>query len=437
MADVQPFRGLRYNLEQIGDLSAVLSPPYDVISAEEQLLYYGKSPYNVIRLEFGAERADDSPQENKYTRAALTMESWLREGILIREGSPAFYLVEHRFPYQDAVKSRFSLIARVGLEDLSSGQIRPHEMTMRGPRADRMCLLRSCRANFSPVMGLFRHQGEGILPLLPDRINRPALSVVDKNGVDYRLWVVTDGKAIARVSDFFANKLLYIADGHHRYEIALAYQWEQRSTHPDISGKEGFNFVMMTLTASNAPNLIMMPTHRLVRRLEAKGLAQLREGLAAYCGEEVLSPLPTPSETLKVWLEALKERGRSGTTFGLYGIDGQCLRLLTLRQEMIPIDQPSALKGSDVYILHRLILRQMLGIDSQEMEGDCLEYTRDALGALSWVDSGGYQLAFLLNPTPISRILAVADEGARMPQKSTYFYPKTPAGLVINPLWDD
>ena len=148
MADVQPFRGLRYNLEQLGDLSAVITPPYDVISTEEQLLYHGKSPYNVIRLEFGEERPEDTPQDSKYTRAALNMEGWLRDGILIREERPAFYLMEHRFPYQGAVKSRFSLIARVRLEDLSgSGRIRPHEITIGGASADRIRLLKSCHAN--------------------------------------------------------------------------------------------------------------------------------------------------------------------------------------------------------------------------------------------------------------------------------------------------
>jgi len=415
----------------------VITPPYDVISAEEQLVYYEKSPYNVIRLEFGEERAEDSAEDNKYIRAALTMAGWLQERILTREERPAFYLVEHRFPYQDTVKSRFSLIARVKLENLSTGQIRPHEMTMRGPGEDRSRLLKSCRANFSPIMGLFRHQREEILPLLPNTINRPALSAVDHYGVTYLMWVVTDHNDIARVCDFFANKVIYIADGHHRYETALAYQHEQRSAHQSYTGEEPFNFAMMTLTDSEDPNLIMQPTHRLVRVLETKGLAQLKAELNTCFDEELLSPLPTPSESLKGWLEILKERGQRGATFGVYGLEGQHLCLLTLRQEMVSTDQPNALKDLDVYLLHRVILRQMLGIDSPEMEENCLEYTRDGLDALSRVDSGEYQLAFLLNPTPISSVLAVADAGTRMPPKSTYFYPKTPAGLVINPLWDD
>ena len=433
MADVKPFRGLRYNLEQIGDLSAVMCPPHDVISAEEQLLYYDKSPYNVIRLEFGKEHPEDSPEDNRYTRAALTLEDWLNQGMLTREECPAFYLVEHRFPYEGAVKSCFSLIARVRLEDLSSGRIRPHEMTMKKPGEDRLRLIKSCHANFSPIMGLFRHLDEGVQSLFPDTINNPPLRAVDNYGVAYSMWVVTDEKTIARVSKFFADKTLYIADGHHRYETALAYQQEQSTTH--YTGEEAFNFVMMTLTAADDPNLIMLPTHRLVRGLNPKMLAQLKEEWNPYFDEELLSPLADLSETLKGWTETLKEQ--RGTTFGLYGLEGQRLCLLRARPEMMLPVQPSVLGDLDVFILHQVILRQMLGIDSPEREEDCLEYTRDALEALSRVDTREYQLAFLLNPSPISSVLAVADEGVRMPQKSTYFHPKTPAGLVINPLWDD
>jgi len=248
VADVQPFHGLRYNIERIDDLSAVICPPYDVISPEEQLLYHRNSPYNVIRLEYGEERPADSSEDNKYTRAATTMAGWLREGILTREEGPAFYLVEHRFPYQDAVRSRFSLIARVRLEELSANsQIRPHEMTMRKPGEDRLNLLKSCHANLSPIMGLFRHREEGIQSLFPETIDKPAIHAADSYGVAYAMWVVTDKKAIARVSDFFANKNLYIADGHHRYETALAYSKEQRAIQPSCTGEEAFNFVMITL----------------------------------------------------------------------------------------------------------------------------------------------------------------------------------------------
>ncbi|MFQ5827152.1 MAG: DUF1015 family protein, partial [Dehalococcoidia bacterium] len=273
MADVQPFRGLRYNPEQIGDISLVISPPFDVISPEEQILYHLRSPYNVIRLEFGEERPKDSPRDNKYTRAAQTMESWLRQAILVREEHPAFYLVEHRFHYQNSLRSRFGLIARVGLEDLGTGQIRLHERTMRAPALDRRRLLQSCRANFNPIMGMFQHQGEGIWSLFEEvTLKNPALSAVDDYGVAHYMWAVTDEETIVQVSDFFADKVLYVADGHHRYETALAHRKDQRSAHSSSTGREAFNFVMMVLMDSEDPNLIMFTPHRLVQGLEAERL---------------------------------------------------------------------------------------------------------------------------------------------------------------------
>ena len=444
MADVQPFRGLRYNLERIGDFSTVITPPYDVISPEQQSVYYSKSRHNVIRLEFGQELATDSAEDNKYTRAASTMETWLQDSILVRENHPAFYLVEHRFPFQNGVRSRFSLIARIRLEDLNTGQIRPHEMTMRGPAIDRFLLLQSCRANFSPVMGLFRYEGRGVRALLGELpLDRPALSAVDDGGVAYHVWVVSDEKSTARVSQFFTDKTVYIADGHHRYETALAYQREQRSAHSSYKGDEGFNFVMMTLTDAEDPDLVMFPTHRLVRGLHEERIAKLKEGLSTYFySEELLPPLNTPSETVASWLDILERRRERGTTIGLYGLHGQQLCLLapqdeeTLRGRML-LDWPSPVKDLDVSLLHWMILPSILGINSAEKEESCLEYTRDGVKAISAVDSGAYQLAFLLAPAAISNVLAVADAGLRMPPKSTYFYPKTPTGLVINPLWDD
>jgi len=436
VADVQPFHGLRYNIERIDDLSAVICPPYDVISPEEQLLYHRSSPYNVIRLEFGEEQPVDSSEDNKYTRAAATMAGWLREDILTREECPAFYLVEHRFSYQDTVMSRFSLIARVRLVELSANsQIRPHEMTMRKPGEDRLNLLKSCHANLSPIMGLFRHREEGIQSLFPDTIEKPAICATDRYGVAYAMWAIIDKEAVARISDFFSNKNLYIADGHHRYETALAYSREQRAIQPSCTGEEAFNFVMMTLTAAEDPNLIMMPTHRLVRGLNTERLARLKSELSAYFDEELLSPCSTASETLKGWIKILKEQ--QVTAFGLYGLDGSHLCLLKAKREMMPVAQPRLLQDLDVHMLHQLVFRQIIGIDSQEKAEDCLAFTRDGLDAFSRVDSGDYQLAFLLNPTPISTMLSVADEGVRMPQKSTYFHPKTPAGLVINPLQDE
>ena len=437
MADVRPFRGIRYRVHQLGDLSALICPPYDVVSPRDQLFYHQQSPYNAIRLELGENLPADTPEDNRYTRAAHTLQSWLEDGILIRDEAPAFYLIEHRFEHQNSLKSRFSLLGRVRLEDFSSGHVRPHEMTIGEAGADRLRLLNACKANISPIMVLFRHGGASVLSLLPDTIDRPTASAVDQDGVGYAVWVITDEEVTARISEFLADKELYIADGHHRYETALAYQQQQRPARPSSATNAPFDFVMMTLTDANDANLIMEPTHRIVRGLDSDTLSRFDKGLGAHFRTEVLSPVSNAGDTLTYWLDTLRERGEQQTTFGLYGLDGDSLRLLSLTQKGPAADKPGPTDDLDVQILHRLILDQMLGMSSADMAERCLDYTRDESAAVSHVQSGEYQLAFFLNPTPVSSVLDVADQGARMPQKSTYFRPKTATGLVINPLWDD
>ncbi|MEA1959639.1 MAG: DUF1015 domain-containing protein [Chloroflexota bacterium] len=437
MADVRPFRGLRYNLERAGDLSSVITPPYDVISPAGQLRYCQLSPHNVIRLDFGLDQPDDSESNNKYTRASSYVKQWLDEGILSQDEQPAFYLVKHRFHLGDSVLSRFSLVARMRLEDLETGSVRPHERTMSKPREDRLNLLRACDVNFSPIMVLFRHKAEGFEALLGDIIERPSPHAVDKDGVEFAMWTVTDEDAIASISNLLADKMLYIADGHHRYETALNYSRERRAAGPSDGDDAPYNFVMMTITPAEDPGLIMMPTHRMVKGLAPDILTSLKGKLAERFDEELLPPTADAAESLRQWNEALE--GQAGTSFGLYGLDGDKLCILRAKPgaNLKPIDGNSVAGSLDVSILHRAILRDMLGLDSTAKEDECLEFTRDGAEAIERVNAGEQQLAFFLNPTPISGMLAVADARERMPQKSTYFYPKTPTGLVMNPLWDD
>ena len=444
MCDVRPFRGLRYNLQRIANPSTVITPPYDVISPEERTQYYLGSPHNIIRLEFGEEHTDDSPDNNKYTRAAATLADWLRERIVIREKQPAFYIIEHRFPYQDTENSRWGLIARVRLEEFDSGLIRPHERTARGPAADRLQLLQSCRTNISPIMGLLRTDAGEMLTLLRKLSSKsPDMSVTDTYGVSCHLWVVTNESAIDEVCETLRDKVIYIADGHHRYETALYYRQEQTAMHHSHTGDEPFNFVMMSLMDSRDPAIVMLPTHRLVQGLESYRIAQLEETISPYFHvEELLPPLLTSPETAQSWLHTLEIRGEGGTIIGLYGLHGQNFCLLRLRQNadfrsLMTKEEIKLWGNLDVVLLQRVILQTALGIDTPEKEDKHLKYTRGVLEAKTQVDSGESQLAFFLNPAPVSSILDTADEGRILPQKSTNFYPKTPAGLVMNPVWDE
>ncbi|MFA5375078.1 MAG: DUF1015 domain-containing protein [Dehalococcoidia bacterium] len=439
MAVVKPFRGLRYNLNRVSDLSAVITPPYDVISPAEQLRYHKINPYNVARLDFGLDEPKDTSSNNKYTRAADYVKQWLDEGILVREERPALYLVKHRFTYNDRVYNRFSLMAKVKIEDLSTGCIRPHEKTMSKPREDRMRLLKTCNVNFSPIMVLFRHKSEGFESLFADTIKKPAPQAVDKDGVGFAMWTITDKAAIAKVSKLLSDKMLYIADGHHRYETALNYSLERRAANPSDGDEAPYNYVMMTITPAEDPNLLMLPTHRMIRGLKQNTLDSLKGKIAEHFDMETLPPLSDTAASLKQWISTLQKN--RATCFGLYGLDGKKLCILKAKKGVnIKVDcedGDNAVSSLDVAILHRLILRRILKIDNAKLEEECLEYTRDGVEAINRVNKGDHQIAFFLNPTPISGMLAVADAKLRMPQKSTYFYPKTPTGLVMNPLWDD
>jgi len=330
----------------------------------------------------------------------------------------------------------------VRLEELDNkGHIRPHEKTTKEPAIDRLNLLRACRANISPIMGLVRtKKGEMVKLLRGLTKGEPDFSATDSYGVNYIVRVISDGTAIQKVSQLFADKVIYIADGHHRYETALRYRDEQRANLSSYTGEEPFNFVMMSLMDSHDPGLVMLSTHRLVKELEPAKLAQLEQTLSPYFSADGLLPsLPTLSETIQSWLHTLETEGKRGNVLGLYGLHEKKLCLLRLKREadlqkVIPSEELSLWKKLDVALLQQIVLRDALGIDTLEKEAKHMEFTRDALEAVSKVDSGAYQMAFLLNPTRLSTVLEAADYGKRLPQKSTYFYPKTPAGLVINPL---
>jgi uncharacterized protein (DUF1015 family) len=443
VADVQPFCGLRYNVELIKDVTAVISPPYDIISAEEQKAYHQQSPHNVIRLEFGEEFPTDSFGDNKYTRATETLQIWLKEGILVKEPVPAFYIFQHRFARESGIKERWGLTAKVRLGRQGSTGARPHESVMEERIVDRLKLLRTSRASFSPIMAIIDHSRDNFAKLLMETAKAgPDVTAMDHEGVTHNMWVIRDERSIAKITAWCEKKTIYIADGHHRYETAAAYERECKALDPYWSGTEPFNFVMMNLIGGNDPGLIALPTHRLVKLPDSSLLVGLKEKLGRLFHVEEIAPVgATRPETLKAWGATLAKHGKRHAAIGVYGLIQDRLCLLHPRKEstlqnLMPRERSREWKSLDVTILHWLVIRQMLGIDTPKKESACLEYTRESAEALERVDSGTCQLAFLMNPIPVSRVLAVADAGERMPPKSTYFYPKLPTGLVMYPLWD-
>ncbi len=428
VADVRPFLGLRYDLKRVGSLSQVIAPPYDVIPPEEQPSYLQRSPYNVVRLEGAARPLHHSKGHNEHDRAASLLSTWAREGILQREARPSCYLVEYRFTHRGKSQSCWSLLCRVKLEDPGQGQIYLHEATSSEPIRDRLLLLRACQANLSPIIALF--QGEPALPtLLSEVLSRPPTATAEEKGVTYSLWVIEQESHLSQISVFFAPKPLYLADGHHRYEAARLYR-QEASPH---SQSDHRNFVLMSLFNAEDPGLLVLPVHRLISGLTAQDMATLEEKLELYFRVQRLS-----SSQPATWLARLEEEGQRAKAIGFYQPFKKRFALLTPRWERIealfPPHTPSLWREAELNLLHRVILQELLGI-KPEQEEQCLSYYTDGLGAINQADEKG-ELAFLLNPLHPSQIIALAKQNLKLPRKSSYFYPKTPAGLVINPLWD-
>ena len=439
MADVQPLRGIRYSTEAVGDLAQVVTPPYDVISPEAQGKYYARNPYNIIRLELGEEQAGDNTLNNRYTRAATALAEWRLNGVLQQDASPGYYLYQQVFTHNGQSYTRTSLLARVRLEPWSSQVILPHEHTMTKPKDDRLKLLRACATNLSPIMSLYDDPQGRIRRLLHSYAAKAEVQITDEVGEGQRLHHITDAEQIALIQNFFAERQLYIADGHHRYETALNYREEIREQRRQLHVDDAVQFVLMALVDVDDPGLLVLPTHRLLAGLANDAVRELTtEHLARYFtvqefgtgtgtaigGNELLSQLAqvgttAPSLVLSIaahnWLLQLNEQGQ---------------------QRMAESGHSAAWNELDVAVAQTLILEALLGIHEEDITaGTYLRYTRDAQQALQAVQDGTAQVAMLLNATRVRQIRDVSQTDDRMPQKSTYFYPKLITGLVMNPLW--
>ena len=435
MADVQPLQGIRYTSEKVGNLSHVVTPPYDVISAEAQANYYARNPYNVIRLELGQEYAEDTPLNNRYTRAARTFAEWRLDGVLRQEELPGYYLYQQRFIYDNHSYTRTSLLARVRLEPWSKHIVLPHEHTLAKAKTDRLQLLRATATNLSPVMGLYDDPQGRIRRLLAAYAAQAEVRITDEVNEEHILHPINDEQVISRIVDFFLQRQLYIADGHHRYETALQYREEIRAQRHELLDTDSANFVLMALIDLDDPGMLVLPTHRLLFNLRPEALRRLSsENLARYF---TVRPLGA-TESSDALLAQLAQVGTDEPSLIVSGAEQSWLLSVNEqgRQRMQKSGHSAAWNVLDVAIAHTLIIEDLLGLDAQDMTaGTYVRYIRDAKQALQAVQTGEAQAAILLNATRVRQICDVADADDRMPQKSTYFYPKLITGLVMNPLW--
>lgn len=435
MADVQPLRGIRYTSGRVGDLSRIVTPPYDVISPEAQAGYYARNPHNVIRLELGQEYTEDTPLNNRYTRAAATFAEWRLDGILRQEMMHSYYLYQQRFSYDNQSYTRTSLLARVRLEPWSKRVVLPHEHTLAKAKSDRLQLLRACAANLSPIMCLYDDPQGRIRRLLSAYAEQAEVQVTDEINEGHILHPISDEQVVERIIDFFLPRSLYIADGHHRYETALQYRAEIQEQRHELLDTDAANFVLMALIDIEDPGLLVLPTHRLLFNLSHETLSRLTaENLARYFSVETLEGHESGDDLLA----RLTEAGTAQPALVLSVMEQNWLLRINEagRQRMQASRHSEAWNELDVAIAHTLIVEDILGLTEQDMTaGTYLRYTRDANLAIADVQTGAAQAAILLNATRVRQICDVAEADDRMPQKSTYFYPKLITGLVMNPLW--
>ncbi|MBE3602188.1 DUF1015 domain-containing protein [bacterium] len=422
---IAPFRALTFDVSRAGRLETLIAPPYDLIDKACQDELYARSPYNVVRLELN--RAED-----RYADAAATMADWRARGILRLAPRPALYHYTQTFELDGRRLTRTAVFARIRLDEFGAGTILPHERTFPKAKEDRLRLLVATRANLSPIFGLYPAGDAALAEVLSEIARRdPEISANDDLGVRNEVRAIDDAGAISVIQRALADARILIADGHHRYETALEYRRRRRAAEPDAAGAHAFDYVMIALVRFDDPGLVILPTHRVARRLDSAAAAAFDErARAIFAIEQVAN-----AETLRAAM-AKAERGALGVALRNGGF-----RLIRLRDRAalnaaLP-DSPPAVRELDVSILHALVFDRIFGLKPDAIRaGGNLEYTIDARGALAAVDSGAADGAFLMAPPTVADVEKVCASGATMPEKSTYFHPKLATGLLINPLED-
>lgn len=427
MAIIKAYKGLRFNCEKAGKIDELVCPPYDIINDEQRECYIHTNPYNIIRLEL-------PKGNNRYLQASEILEKWLNEGILIKENKPAIYIYEEEFTAYGERKSIKGIICRVKIEEFSKGIILPHEFTLSKAKEDRLNLMKATNCNFSQIYSLYMDGGKNTLGKIDALSSGKAdIQLTDSEGVTHKMWIVTNEKAISEICEDFIDRKLYIADGHHRYETALNYRNYQRENGSAVEG-DACDYQMMMLVDMEHPGLVVFPTHRLVRDLADFDAEKALENCQEYFDITEYSDISTIENNL---MELYRQDKKAYAFYsGNKGYHLLVLKDMGIIKKLLP-SASKATQELDVTILHTLILEKVFGIDPENMAKQInLTYTKILDEAISSVDSGKSQCAFILNPTRVSEIRDVASNGEKMPQKSTYFYPKMITGLVMNQLDD-
>jgi uncharacterized protein (DUF1015 family) len=434
MAEIRPFRGVHYNKEIVGDLSGVICPPYDIISPQMDEELHNRNAYNFIRIEYNRLQPDDSVTNNRYTRSAANFQLWLEQKVLITDEMPAIYVHDQFFTLDGDEYKRRSLIVRVRLEDWDKNIVRPHENTFKGPKKDRISLLWALNANTSSVMSMYEDKDLKISSFLKRMdIGKLLIATKELDGERHNVWTITEPQAVKEFCDYFNDKPLYIADGHHRYESALTYKKERAACDNNAYPDAAYNYVMMTLLDMDDPNLIIFPTHRLLSGLESGLIKNLEDKLKAYFDIEELS-----LDATDVWQQVERiTASEEDIKLTIVGLKQGMVSILTLKDlesvmAMMPVERSDVYKKMDVSIVDHLVLEKILGMQSDDEKR--IAYTHNRAEAVERAVKCECQLAIITNMIKGQTVKDIADAKDRMPRKSTYFYPKLPSGLIVNHL---
>ena len=395
----------------------MVCPPYDVISKEDQIRYHHMHPNNYIHILLGLDRFDDNSYNNKYTRAKKAFESWIKKGILIEDAKPCIYYYKQEYILKGQRFSRLGFISLMRLHEKEDSKIFPHENTHMRAKQDRLRLWRNTKANLSPIFVCYSDYQKKVAKIFTNFVanEEPFMDVTDTEGVRHVLWRLENPDLINEIKNTLAEQQLFIADGHHRYEAALQYRRVRLGKRKKSNAQESFNFIMTYFTSIDAKDLLILPIHRVIRKVKIDD-ALLDKFFRI---DKIKNP-----QDLPIWLV---KAGQNEHAFGLYTRDG--IRLLRLKNKMLVaehIDEGSEeFRNLDATILKNFVL------DHVGVESDDIIYSKDMKEAMDMVDSKKADACFIMNPVKVEQLKAIALNGERMPPKTTYFYPKVLSGLTI------
>lgn len=421
MTAIRPFSALRYDLDRV-DLSDVIVPPYDVIAADERGVFFDRDPYNAIRFELTRDAADEATTD--YSEIAQTLEAWRREGILMRDSAPGYYVLKQRFTAPDGqALERVGFFGELGLEEYDRRIVLPHERTLAGPKADRLKLLRAARANLSSIFLLYEDREDVLGQTLETAFGSPGEGLGharDEAGVEYELARLTNPEAVGALQEFLAERPCVIADGHHRYETALEYRRERRQASGGSPGSAPFDSILAYMANAYAPGSLLLPIHRVIRGVPAPSDDQWALGLPGW-NRQTLSAAGDAQAVSALAVETLaKLEGRAA--FAADAADG--------RLHVFIRDQPLG-DGLVVRILEEEVIGSVFGLGAEEIRAGAVGFPKSAERAARDVREGTGTVALYLNALSPDDVFRVTGAGEVMPQKSTFFYPKIPTGMVF------